>query len=120
MALEAWELASAFDEDVVSGSCALEVVEEIFVSHAGLGLPSISFFGWVEFMVGDFNILKVQICGDNSLQCWCSCVLRVSARQSERSIVFWLVTGGKMTAPHAPRYFSLPRLAKAKTLDDVF
>ena len=39
MAVEAWELANAFDEDVVSGSCALEVVEEIFVFHAGLGLP---------------------------------------------------------------------------------
>lgn len=37
--MEAWELTGEADEVVVSGSCALEVVEEVFVFHAGLGLP---------------------------------------------------------------------------------
>ncbi len=37
--MEAWELTGEADEVVVSGSCALEVVEEVFVFRAGLGLP---------------------------------------------------------------------------------
>lgn len=43
--MEAWELVGAADEVVVRGNCALEVVEEVFDFHAGLGLPFFARWG---------------------------------------------------------------------------
>lgn len=37
--MAAWELVGVADEDAPSDTCALEVVEEVYVFHAGLGLP---------------------------------------------------------------------------------